>query len=79
MTYHDAAYLSMTFIQAHLYDIDVMKYPDSLLSLDPCAADLVFAYDSGMYLSALSVFAYVTDNDTLTTQYVLFNVLPSHF
>ena len=70
-TYHDAASLSMAFIQSHLYDIKTMNNSIFGYVIDDCNPD-TFAQssDSGIFLEALSVFAHTTGNDTLAKQYV---------
>ena len=70
-TYHNAASLSMAFIQSHLYDIKTMNNSIFGYVIDDCNPD-TFAQssDSGIFLEALSVFAHTTGNDTLAKQYV---------
>ena len=69
-TYLDAAYLTTTFIQAHLYDVDTMQVPGGAFRLDRCDSGHPLSYDAGMYLGALSTFADITGNITLRDQWV---------
>ena len=65
-TYHDAAYLSMTFFQSHFYDMFTMNFSVFSYIVDDCNSDnFAQSSDTGIYLDALSVFAHATNNDTL--------------
>ncbi|KAK7688598.1 hypothetical protein QCA50_008136 [Cerrena zonata] len=70
-TYHDAAQLSMMFIQSHLYNDATTNYVESIFYPVTCQLEPnsdTSTVNSGLYLEALSVFAYKTNNDTLIHQ-----------
>lgn len=62
----------MSFIQSHLYD-GTTYYVKSTIDLLDCVSSpsttAVYTMNSGLYLEALSVFAYATHNDTLIQRY----------
>ncbi|KAK7688628.1 hypothetical protein QCA50_008166 [Cerrena zonata] len=71
--YHDAAQLSMTFIRSHLLNYTdngtIVLHPYfELIPCQPIGGD-VSSLNSGVYLEALSTFAYATNNDTLMQEY----------
>lgn len=59
----------MSFFQSHFYDMATMNYSIFAYIVDDCNPD-TFAQscDTGIYLDAISVFAYTTGNDTLVTE-----------
>ena len=62
----------MSFIQSHLYD-GTTYYVKSTIDLSNCASSpstsAVYTMNSGLYLEALTVFAYATHNETLIQRY----------
>lgn len=65
----------MSFIQSQLYNAVTTKYVNPIFDPNYCQLkpdNKRNSFDSGLYLEALSVFAYRTNNDTLIQQYVYF-------
>ncbi|KAF5338858.1 hypothetical protein D9758_015567 [Tetrapyrgos nigripes] len=63
-TYLDAAAQSLSFIHAHLYNVDgVVQDTISASEKDSCAtSNGVFAYNSGLMIEGLAILAEVTEN-----------------
>ena len=69
-TFHDASQLSLAFINSHMFDQLAGQIVDSFDLTECKATDVVYTYEAGLFLEALSVFGYKTNDTNIIRQYV---------